>query len=166
MNIAPEINEKADIIRNAVAVAHALGNTCPKVAVLCAVEKVNPKMQATLDAQILTRMNESGEINGCQVYGPLAMDNAVSLQAALHKGIQNPVAGNADILLTPDIEAGNILNKAIEYFTPAEKAGVIMGTRVPVVLTSRASSDESKLNSIALAVLVASKGKTEGAENG
>ena len=159
MNIAPSLEEKVEIIRNAVTVAHALGNECPKVAVLCAVEKVNPKMPATLDAQALTEMNQRGEISGCQVYGPLAMDNAVSAQAAMHKGVDHPVAGHADILLAPDIEAGNILNKSMEYFAHAEKAGIIMGTKTPVVLTSRASSDEAKLNSIALAVLTATRMK-------
>lgn len=159
MNIAPSLEEKVEIIRNAVTVAHALGNECPKVAVLCAVEKVNPKMPATLDAQALTEMNQRGEISGCQVYGPLAMDNAVSAQAAMHKGVDHPVAGHANILLAPDIEAGNILNKSMEYFAHAEKAGIIMGTKTPVVLTSRASSDEAKLNSIALAVLTATRMK-------
>ena len=115
MNISPSLNEKVDIIYNAVEVAHALGNDMPKVAVLCAVEKVKPKMPATVDAQELTRMNEQGIISGCIVAGPLALDNAVSPEAAKHKGINNPVAGNADILITPDIEAGNILNKAMEY---------------------------------------------------
>jgi phosphate butyryltransferase len=157
MNIAPNLNEKVDIINNAVEVAHALGNDMPKVAVLCAVEKVNPKMPATVDAQELAKMNEQGIISGCIVAGPLALDNAVSPEAARHKGINNPVAGNADVLITPDIEAGNVLNKAMEYFGKAEKAGVIMGARTPIVLTSRASSDRSKLNSIALAVMVAGR---------
>ena len=157
MNIAPNLNEKVDIINNAVEVAHALGNDMPKVAVLCAVEKVNPKMPATVDAQELAKMNEQGIISGCIVAGPLALDNAVSPEAARHKGINNPVAGNADVLITPDIEAGNVLNKAMEYFGKAEKAGGIMGARTPIVLTSRASSDRSKLNSIALAVMVAGR---------
>lgn len=155
MNIAPELKEKADIIRNAVEVAHALGNPLPKVAVLCAVEKVNPKMTATVDAKQLTVMNEMGEISGCLVKGPLALDNAVSLEAARHKGIEHPVAGTADVLMVPDIEAGNLLNKSMEYFGHAEKAGVIVGAKVPVILTSRASSDETKMHSIVLSVLVA-----------
>ena len=148
MNIAPTLAEKAAIIRNAVMVARALGNDCPRVAALCAVEKPDPKMPATLDAAALTEMNRRGEIAGCMVYGPLAMDNAVSPQAAKHKGIDNPVAGHADILLAPDIEAGNILNKSMEYFAAAEKAGIIMGARVPVVLTSRASPDAAKMLSL------------------
>jgi phosphate butyryltransferase len=155
MTIAPTLEEKADIIKNAVKVAHALGNELPKVAVLCAVEKVNPRMPCTLDAEELTKMNERGEITGCLVKGPLALDNAVSPEAAKHKGIDHPVAGYADVLITPDLEAGNILNKSMEYFGRAEKAGIIMGAKVPVILTSRASSDESKLNSIALGLLAA-----------
>ena len=155
MTIAPTLEQKVDLIKACTQIAHAIGNDNPKVAVLCAVEKVNPKMPATLDAAELTRMNEEGEITGCMVKGPLAMDNAVSVEAARHKGIDHPVAGNADILITPDIEAGNILNKSMEYFAKCEKAGCIMGAAKPMVLTSRASSDTSKMNSIALAVLAA-----------
>ena len=155
MTIAPTLEQKVDLIKACTQIAHAMGNDNPKVAVLCAVEKVNPKMPATLDAAELTRMNEEGEITGCMVKGPLAMDNAVSVEAARHKGIDHPVAGNADILITPDIEAGNILNKSMEYFAKCEKAGCIMGAAKPMVLTSRASSDTSKMNSIALAVLSA-----------
>lgn len=153
MTIAPTLEQKVDLIKACTQIAHAMGNDNPKVAVLCAVEKINPKMPATLDAAELTRMNEEGEITGCMVKGPLAMDNAVSVEAARHKGIDHPVAGNADILITPDIEAGNILNKSMEYFAKCEKAGCIMGAAKPMVLTSRASSDTSKMNSIALAVL-------------
>lgn len=155
MTIAPTLEQKADLIKACTQIAHAMGNEEPKVAVLCAVEKVNPKMQATLDAEALTKMNETGEITGCLVKGPLAVDNAVSPEAAKHKGIDHPVAGHADILITPDIEAGNILNKSMEYFAHCEKAGCIMGAAKPMVLTSRASSDRSKMNSIALAVLAA-----------
>ena len=155
MTIAPTLEQKVDLIKACTQIAHAMGNDNPKVAVLCAVEKVNPKMPATLDAAELTRMNEEGEITGCMVKGPLAMDNAVSVEAARHKGIDHPVAGNADILITPDIEAGNILNKSMEYFAKCEKAGCIMGAAKPMVLTSRASLDTSKMNSIALAVLAA-----------
>lgn len=158
INIAPSLKEKADIIRNAVAVAHALGNKCPKVAALCAVEKVNEKMPCTVEAAELTEMNRRGEITGCIVEGPLALDNAVSVEAAEHKSITSEVAGKADILLAPDIEAGNLLNKSIEYFAGAKKAGVIMGAKVPVALTSRASSAEAKLYTIALACLIARQG--------
>jgi phosphate butyryltransferase len=157
INIVPSFREKIDIINNAVSVAHALGNELPKVALLCAVEKVNPKMQATIDAEELTRLNEIGEIKECLVKGPLALDNAISIEAAKHKGISHPVAGNADILITPNIEAGNILNKTLEHFCKAEKAGIIIGANVPIILTSRAASKESKLNSIALGVLISHK---------
>ena len=136
-----------------------MGNAEPKVAALCAVEKANPKMPCTLDAAELKERNQRGEITGCVVDGPLALDNAVSVHAAEHKGISGPVAGHADILLVPDIEAGNMLNKAMEYFGHAKKAGVMMGAKIPIVLTSRASSAESKMYSIAMGVLVASKTK-------
>lgn len=158
MNIAPSVVDKVKIIENSVTVAAALDIDQPKVAVLCAVEKVNPAMQATLDAQELTEMNQRGEIKNCLVKGPLSLDNAVSPEAARHKGVEHPVAGNADILLMPDIEAGNILIKSIEYFAPSQKAGVIIGAKRPLVLTSRASSDMTKMNSIALGVLVAQQG--------
>ncbi len=110
-------------------------------------------MPCTLDAEILTRMNEEGKITGCIVKGPLALDNAVSTSAAMHKGITHPVAGHADILIAPTIEAGNMINKSMEYFARAKKAGVITGAKVPLILTSRASSEVSKMNSIALGVL-------------
>lgn len=155
MNIAPDAEAKAGIIQNAVSVMHAIGNSNPKVAALCAIEKVNPKMQCTLEAEQLTKWNEEGRITGCVVQGPLALDNAVSEEAAIHKGISGPVAGKADILLAPDIEAGNMLVKGMEYFANAGKAGVILGARTPVVLTSRATSAQSKMYSIALGVLIA-----------
>lgn len=158
MSIAPSLEEKAQILENAVEAAWALGIENPKAAVLCAVEKVNEKMPATLDAAELSRRNEAGWLPGCLVKGPLALDNAISPEAARHKGIFHPVAGQADILLAPDIEAGNILNKSMEYFARAEKAGVILGARSPVILTSRASSPKAKLCSIALGILIAEKG--------
>lgn len=155
MSIAPTLPQKADLVRNAVDIAHALGNDNPKVAVLAAVEKVNEKMPCTVDAAELQAMNERGEIEGCVVQGPLQFDNAVSVEAAKHKGISGAVAGNADIMLVPDIEAGNMLVKAAEFFGHAKKAGVIVGAKAPVALTSRASSAESKLYTIAIARLVA-----------
>ena len=155
MNIAPDLAAKSHIIQNAVRVAHALGNENPVAACLCAVEKVNPKMQATLDAQALVEMNRRGEIPGCTVIGPLALDNAISPEAARHKGISDPNAGKADILLVPYIEAGNIFYKALTYMAHAKNAGCILGARAPVILTSRADSDETKLYSIALALRVA-----------
>ena len=155
MSIAPTLEQKVDLVRNAVDIAHALGNDNPKVAVLAAVEKVNEKMPCTVDAAELQAMNERGEIEGCVVQGPLQFDNAVSVEAAKHKGISGEVAGNADIMLVPDIEAGNMLVKAAEFFGHAKKAGVIVGAKAPVALTSRASSAESKLYTIAIARLVA-----------
>ena len=155
MSIAPTLPQKADLVRNAVDIAHALGNDNPKVAVLAAVEKVNEKMPCTVDAAELEAMNERGELEGCVVQGPLQFDNAVSIEAAKHKGIAGKVAGNADIMLVPDIEAGNMLVKAAEFFGHAKKAGVIVGAKAPVALTSRASSAESKLYTIAIARLVA-----------
>lgn len=155
MNIAPSIEEKKQITENAVHLLHSLGVSVPKVAVLCAKEKVNEKMPATVEAQSLVDMNEKGEIKDCIVGGPFALDNAVSKEAAHHKGIHHPVAGDADILLVPDIEAGNILYKALAFLAESENAGVIVGAKIPIVLTSRADSDEAKYNSIALAVVMA-----------
>jgi len=159
MNIAPGIMEKKQIIQNSVELARALDIDKPKVAVLCAKEKVNPKMPATVDAKELADMNTNGEIENCLVGGPFALDNAVSKQAAKHKGIDHPVAGDADILMVPDIEAGNILYKALAFLAEGSNAGVIVGSKVPIVLTSRADSDEAKFNSIALAVLMAANSK-------
>ena len=157
MNIAPNLNQKKQIIENAVQVANALGNDNPKVAVLAAVEKVNPKMQATLDAAELIRMNEAGELMGCTLGGPFALDNAVSVEASKHKGITHPVAGYADILMVPAIEAGNMLYKSMVFFARAKNAGIIVGAKAPIVLTSRADSNEAKLNSIAIGALMADK---------
>lgn len=156
MNIEPDVQAKKQIVENAVQVAKALGNEQPNVACVCAVEKVNPKMPATLDAAELVRMNQAGELAGCVVAGPLALDNAVSPEAAKHKKIINPVAGNADILLMPFIEAGNVLYKAIVFLAKGKIAGIIVGAKVPVILTSRADSELTKLNSIAIGVLLAS----------
>jgi len=157
MNIAPDAAAKKQIIENGIQVANALGNDNPKVACVCAVEKVNPKMPATLDAAELVKMNETGELKGCIVAGPFALDNAVSSEAAKHKGITNPVAGHADILLMPYIEAGNMLYKSIVFFAKGKIAGIVVGAKAPIVLTSRADSDIAKLNSIAIGVLMASK---------
>ncbi len=157
MNIAPNLDQKKQIIENAVQVATALENDFPKVAVLCAVEKVNPKMQATIDAAELVKINGEGKLNGCVVGGPFALDNAVSLEAAKHKGIDHPVAGHADILMVPTIEAGNMLYKSMVFFAKGSNAGIVVGAKAPIVLTSRADSDIAKLNSIAIGVLMASK---------
>ncbi|GAA0114532.1 phosphate butyryltransferase [Clostridium senegalense] len=146
----PELKDKIGIIKNAVNLAHALGIECPKVAPICAVEVVNTNMQATLDAAALTAMNQRGQLKGCIIDGPLGLDNAISKEAAKHKGIVSDVAGNSDILLVPNIEAGNFLGKSLTYFADAESAGVILGAKCPVVLVSRADSAQSKLYSIAL----------------
>lgn len=155
MNISPTLEDKISIVNNAVEVAHVLGNPNPKVAIICPVEKVNEKIISTVHAEELVKLNEIGKIKGCVVGGPLALDNAVSEEAARHKKIDHPVAGHADILIAPNLEVGNVLNKAMEYFGSIEKAGIIMGAESPIVLTSRASSSTAKMNSIALAVLVA-----------
>lgn len=150
----PELNDKIGIVNNAVRVAHSLGIDCPKIASICAVEVVNPSMQATLDAASLTQMNKRGQIKGCIIDGPLGFDNAISKEAASHKGIISDVAGDTDILLVPNIESGNFLGKSLTYFSGAESAGVIVGAKCPVVLVSRADSAKSKLYSIALGSIV------------
>jgi len=155
MLIAPDLNQKKGIIENAVSIAHKLGIEMPKVAVLAAKEKVSEKMEATVHAKLLKEMNERGEIKGCIVDGPFALDNAVSKESARIKGIKSEVAGDADILLVPDIEAGNVLYKALTFLANAKSAGLIVGARNPIVLTSRADSEEAKLNSIVLATLMA-----------
>lgn len=156
MNIAPDLNQKKEILENAVAFAHSMDIKDPKVAVVCAREKVSPKMEATIHAKELEDMNVNGEITGCTVAGPLALDNAISKEAAIHKGIDNVVAGDADILLVPTIEAGNVLYKSLTFFANAKNAGLIIGTKAPIVLTSRSDTEEAKLYSIALGVLAAS----------
>ncbi len=150
-NIAPDFNEKIAIVKNAIDMFHHLGNTNPKVAILTAVESVNPKMPATIDAAMLTMMNKRGQIKGCVIDGPLAFDNAISKEAAEHKGIISEVAGDADLLVAPDIEAGNVLYKSFTFFGRGIVAAVVLGAKVPIVLTSRSDSDRSKLSSIALA---------------
>lgn len=157
MNIAPDLIQKKEILENAVKMALSLDIKMPKVAVLAAKEKVSPKMEATIHAQELKNMNKYGIIKNCIVDGPLALDNAINKESALIKGIESEVAGDADILLAPTIEAGNILYKSLTYFANAKSAGLIVGTKAPVVLTSRADNEESKLNSIALAVLMSSQ---------
>ncbi|HJF32879.1 MAG TPA: phosphate butyryltransferase [Sporosarcina psychrophila] len=153
MNIAPDLEAKAQIIRNAVSTAHACGVDKPIVAPLAAIETVNPAMIPTTDAASLVVMNQRGQITGCTIDGPLALDNAVSEKAALQKGIKGETAGKADILVVPNIEAGNILYKSLMYFANAKVGAVIQGAKVPIVLTSRADSAESKLYSLALAIL-------------
>ena len=155
MIIAPTLEQKKQIAENAISLAHSLGIEMPKVAVIAAKEKVSAKMEATVHAKELTNMNKRGEIKGALVEGPLALDNAISKESARIKGIDSVVAGDADILLMPDIEAGNVLYKALSFLANAESAGLIVGTKNPIVLTSRADSAEAKLNSIVLATLMA-----------
>ena len=150
-NIAPDLNDKVAILKNAVNMFHKIGVECPKVAAVTAVESVNPKMQATVDAAALSLMSKRKQIKGCIIDGPLAFDNAVSKEAAEHKGIESEVAGDADLLFLPNIEVGNVLYKSLTYFGGAKVAAVILGAAVPVVLTSRTDSDKSKMLSIALA---------------
>jgi len=154
VNIAPDLEAKADILQNAVDLAIALGIARPKVAVLAAVETVNPKMQATLDAALLCKMADRGQLRGAIVDGPLAFDNAMSAAAARVKGIVSAVAGDPDILLCPNLEAGNMVAKQLTYLAGAEAAGIVLGARVPVILTSRADSVAARVTSAALARLV------------
>ncbi|NLW60893.1 MAG: bifunctional enoyl-CoA hydratase/phosphate acetyltransferase, partial [Synergistaceae bacterium] len=159
-NMYPDLKIKIDIIKNVVELAHAFGVSCPKVAALAAVEVVNPDMPPTMDAALLTQMSRRGQIKGCIIDGPLALDNAVSPESAHHKGIKSDVAGYADVLHVPNIESGNMLAKAIVYFSENKTAGIVLGAAAPVVLTSRADSAETKLLSIASAVaLAAHQGK-------
>jgi phosphate butyryltransferase len=160
MNIAPDLVTKAAIILNAVYLANCLGNDNPKVGVLAAVELVNPKMPATLDAAALATMERRGQFPSCEVDGPFGLDNAVSVEAARVKGIPGEIAGQCDILLVPDIEAGNILAKSYSFLGGGKVAGVLVGASAPVVLTSRADSDEAQLFSIAVAVLMANMQRT------
>ncbi len=154
MNIAPDLVQKVQILENAVGLARRLGVEWPKVAAIAAVETVNPDMPATLDAAALAKMADRGQIKGCVVDGPLALDNALSVEAARHKGIVSPVAGVADVLVLPDIEAGNVMYKTLGLVRRWPLAAVVVGASAPVVLTSRADSDETKFNSIALAAAI------------
>jgi len=155
VNIEPDLAAKVDIVQNAIDVALALGIQEPKVAILAAVETVNPKMRSTLEAAALCKMAERGQIRGGIVDGPLALDNAVSFVAAKTKGIVSAVAGQADILVVPDLESGNIVAKQLEYLADASSAGIVVGARVPIVLTSRADPAAVRVASCAIALLVA-----------
>jgi phosphate butyryltransferase len=155
LNISPDFNEKVAIINNAVSVYHKLGINNPYVAVLAAVETVNPKMEATVHGAMLTLMQKRNQIEGCIVDGPLALDNAISAGAARHKGLSSEVAGDADILVTPDLNCGNMLYKSLNFLGGAVAAAIVAGASVPVVLTSRADQDKSKFLSIALAAAMA-----------
>ncbi len=155
INIAPTLADKADIVRNAIDLAHAIGVAEPRVAILAAVETVNAAMPATLDAAALCKMADRGQITGALLDGPLAFDNAVSIAAARTKGIVSEVAGRADILVVPDLESGNMLAKQLEFLGDAATAGIVLGARVPIVLTSRADARDTRLASCAVAVLLA-----------
>jgi len=163
INIEPDLRTKADIVQNAIELAHVLGIAQPKVAVLAAVETVNPEMQATVDAAMLCKMADRGQITGGLIDGPLAFDNAVSEQAARAKKIVSPVAGRADILLVPDLESGNMVAKQLQYLAGADSAGIVLGARVPIVLTSRADSVRTRLASAAVMKLVVASRRAAGA---
>lgn len=151
MNIAPNLKEKIAIVNNAVGCLNCLGYNMPKVAVLGAVEMVNENMEATLHAALLSKMNQRDQIRNCIIDGPLAFDNAVSLESAQYKGIHSEVAGDTDLLLMPDIEVGNVLYKSLVFFAKAKVASIILGAMVPIVLTSRSDSEQAKFDSILLA---------------
>lgn len=155
MNIAPSLTEKISILNNSVAVLNKLGIEVPKVAVLGAVEKVNTDMDATLDAALLSKMNQRDQILNCIVDGPLAFDNAISVESAKHKEIKSDVAGDTDLLLMPDIEVGNVLYKTLVFFAKAKVASMIVGASAPIVLTSRSDSEQAKFDSILLAAVTA-----------
>ncbi|MBI2276116.1 MAG: bifunctional enoyl-CoA hydratase/phosphate acetyltransferase [Dechloromonas sp.] len=162
INIAPTLEDKVDIIQNAIDLAHIIGIPEPKVAILSAVETVNPKIQSTLDAAALCKMADRGQITGGILDGPLAFDNAVSIVAAKTKGIKSAVAGHAEILVVPDLESGNMVAKQLEYLANALTAGIVLGTRVPIVLTSRADSAETRTASCVIAALVAHANRKNG----
>jgi phosphate butyryltransferase len=160
INIVPSLEEKRDICQNAIDLARAIGIARPKVAILSAVETVNPRMPSTIDAASLCKMADRGQITGGVLDGPLAMDNAISAEAAAVKGIRSEVAGDPDVLLVPDLEAGNLLAKQLTFMANAEAAGVVLGARVPIVLTSRADSVRARLASCAVAALLARARRT------
>jgi phosphate acetyltransferase len=155
VNIFPTLQDKVDIIQNAIDLAHALGRTSPKVAILSAMETVNPSVPSTIEAAALCKMADRGQITGGILDGPLALDNAIDLTAAKIKKIDSPVAGQADILVVPDLEAGNMLAKSLTFMAGADAAGIVLGARVPIILTSRADSLIARLASCAVAALVA-----------
>jgi phosphotransacetylase len=162
INIAPTLEDKVDICQNAIDLAVSLGCEWPKVAILAAVETVTSKMPATIDAAALCKMAERGQIKGATLEGPLAFDNAISKQAAKTKGIISDVAGDPDILLAPDLEAGNILAKQLTFLANADSAGLVLGARVPIILTSRADSVRSRIASCAVAMLAAHARRKKG----
>lgn len=154
MNVSPNVDEKISIANNAINVFHSLGNSKPKLAILAAVEKINPKIQATLDAASIKEKFIEEKNDSCYIDGPFALDNAISNEAAKHKGIESPVAGDADILLAPDLNTGNVLYKCLSFLGNARCAAVITGSKAPIILTSRADTEETKYLSIALACVM------------
>jgi phosphate acetyltransferase len=165
INIAPSLEDKAHIIQNAIHLAHIIGIPEPRVAILSAIETINPKIQSTLDAAALCKMADRGQITGGVLDGPLAFDNAVSITAAKTKGINSIVAGNADILVVPDLESGNMLAKQLEYLAQALTAGIVLGARVPIVLTSRADTAETRIASCVIATLIAHSNRQQTPED-
>ena len=157
--LLPDLARKRDIVQNAIDLAHVMGIEMPRVAILSAVETINEKLRSTLDAAALCKMADRGQITGGLVDGPLAFDNAVSPEAAAIKGIISEVAGQADILVVPDLEAGNMLAKQLTFMAGADAAGIVLGARVPIILTSRADSERTRIASCAVAVLIA-RGRT------
>ena len=155
VNIAPTLEVKVDIVQNAIDLAHAMGVTDVRVAILSAMESVNPKVPSTIEAAALCKMADRGQITGALLDGPLALDNAISADAAKIKNIVSPVAGQANVLIVPDLEAGNMLAKSLSFLAGADAAGIVLGARVPIILTSRADSLLTRLASCAVAVLVA-----------
>jgi phosphate acetyltransferase len=155
VNIAPTLEAKVDIVQNAIDLARALGNDQPRVAILSAMETVNPRVASTIEAAALCKMADRGQITGGVLDGPLALDNAISPEAAAIKHIVSPVAGRANVLIVPDLEAGNMLAKSLSFLAGADAAGIVLGARVPIILTSRADSLPTRLASCAVAVLVA-----------
>lgn len=164
VNIAPSLEDKVDIVQNAIDLSHALGMDNPLVAILSAMETVNPKVPSTIEAAALCKMADRGQITGGTLDGPLALDNAISPEAAAIKHIVSPVAGRANILVVPDLEAGNMLAKSLSFLAGAESAGIVLGARVPIVLTSRADSAVTRVASCAVAVLMAAALRKKAAE--
>jgi len=166
VNIQPKLEDKADIVRNAIDLARALGIALPKVAILSAVETVTSRIPSTIDAAALCKMADRGQITGALLDGPLALDNAINREAAATKQIVSPVAGDADILLVPDLEAGNMLAKELTFLANADAAGIVLGARVPIILTSRADNVRTRMASCAVAALYAHARRVAAAETG
>jgi phosphate acetyltransferase len=163
VNIAPTLEEKVDIVQNAIDLAHSMGVDDVRVAILSAMETVNPKVLSTLEAAALCKMADRGQITGAQLDGPLALDNAISPEAAKIKKIVSPVAGRANVLVVPDLEAGNMLAKSLSFLSGADAAGIVLGARVPIILTSRADAPLTRLASCAVAALIAASRRTTAA---